>query len=76
MIRTNLLTNINVPNQFQAFRWNQRFMPAKEAYLSLMHAVFVPTISDWQAFALPDALYPLYYFLRPLRLLTKYVSPR
>jgi len=76
MIRTNLLTNINVPNQFQAFRWNQRFMPAKDAYLSLMHATFVPTISDWQAFALPDALYPLYYFLRPLRLLTKYVSPR
>jgi hypothetical protein len=72
MIRANLLTNMTVPNQLQKFRWKLRFLPMKDAYLSLARAVLVPTISDWRAFSVPDALYPVYYLLRPVRLLAKY----
>ncbi len=32
----------------------------------------VPRVEDWTATDLPDALYPLYYIIRPLRLLAKY----
>jgi hypothetical protein len=72
MIRANLLTNMGVPNQLQKFRWKLRFLSRKDAYLSLARAAFVPTISDWRAFEVPDAFYPVYYLLRPVRLLAKY----
>ena len=71
-IRADVLTNLTKPNQLQAFRWRLRFMSADDAYLSLVRAVFVPTISDWLAFSVPDALYPVYYLLRPVRLLADY----
>lgn len=29
---------------------------------------FTPTLADWEALSLPDALFPLYYVYRPLRL--------
>jgi hypothetical protein len=73
-IRANLLTNFTMPNQLQKFRWHLRFLPVRDAYLSLVRAAFVPTIGDWRTFSVPDALYPIYYLLRPLRLLTKYCS--
>jgi len=72
-IRANVLTNVSAPNQLQAFRWRLRFLPTRDAYLSLARSVLVPTIADWRAFSVPDALYPAYYLLRPLRLLIKYV---
>lgn len=74
-IRANL-TNLTMPNQLEKFRWHLRFLPARDAYLSLVRAAFVPTIGDWQTFSVPDALYPIYYLLRPLRLLTKYCGRR
>lgn len=59
--------------QIEMFRWNLQFMDRKhDAVTSLLRSVFVPTISDWQAVKLPDSLYPLYYGLRPFRLLRKY----
>jgi len=67
-----LLANNAEPHGLQAFRWARRFLPARDAYMSLVRAMFVPTIADWRAVTLPDALYPLYYLLRPMRLLTKY----
>jgi hypothetical protein len=67
-----LLANNAEPHGLQAFRWRQRFLPARDAYKSLLRAVLVPTIADWKAITLPDALYPIYYLLRPLRLMTKY----
>lgn len=30
--------------------------------------LFTPTLADWQALSLPDALFPFYYLYRPLRL--------
>jgi len=36
--------------------------------------LFMPTYSDWNAFSLPERLFPLYYITRPFRLLGKFVS--
>ena len=36
-------------------------------------ALFVPTLPDWQALALPAPLHPLYYAIRPLRLSKTYL---
>ncbi|MFA5353929.1 MAG: nucleotidyltransferase family protein [Thermodesulfovibrionales bacterium] len=35
----------------------------------LLHKLFVPRLPDWETISLPDRLYFLYYFIRPLRLL-------
>jgi hypothetical protein len=67
-----LLANNPEPHGLQAFRWRLRFLSPRDAYLSLARATLVPTISDWRAFSIPDALYPIYYLLRPVRLMTKY----
>ena len=65
------------PDQMETFRLNLQFMPRRrDAVKSLMRSVLVPTISDWQAVRLPDPLYPLYYGLRPIRLLSKYARHR
>ena len=34
---------------------------------------FIPKQEDWRSMPLPVALYPLYYLLRPLRLLYKFL---
>jgi hypothetical protein len=63
----------NPPSQLQQFRMNLRYMDRKrDAVVSLARAIYVPTISDWQTVRLPGLLYPLYYLLRPMRLLGKY----
>jgi Uncharacterised nucleotidyltransferase len=65
--------NAAPPNQIEMFRWNLQFMDRRsDAIASLLRSVLVPTISDWQAMSLPALLHPLYYGLRPLRLLSKY----
>jgi putative nucleotidyltransferase-like protein len=40
----------------------------RDALASMMAAIFVPTLSDWQALPLPTAMHPLYYAIRPMRL--------
>lgn len=48
---------------------NFRIMDRKrDALLSGWRALFVPTLSDWQAFSLPAPLHALYYAIRPFRL--------
>ncbi len=37
-----------------------------------VRVAFTPTAGDWAWLRLPDALYPLYYVARPLRLIGKY----
>jgi len=34
--------------------------------------IFRPTMAEWQSIALPQILFPVYYFLRPVRLFTKH----
>ena len=61
------------PTNIETFRMNLQCMDRKsDAVRALLRSVLVPTISDWKTITLPDALYPLYYFLRPIRLLGKY----
>lgn len=56
----------------EMFSWNLKVMNRRrEAVKSLLRAVLVPTISDWEALTLPAALYPLYYLFRPFRLLSR-----
>jgi hypothetical protein len=40
----------------------------RDALLSTSRALFVPTLSDWQALTLPASLHSLYYAVRPFRL--------
>ena len=40
----------------------------RDVLLSALRAIFVPTLTDWQALALPPRLHSLYYLARPLRL--------
>ena len=49
--------------------YNLHIMDRKrDALVSALRAIFVPTLSDWQALALPSPLHSLYYAYRPLRL--------
>lgn len=55
--------------------YNLRIMDRKrDALISALRAIFVPTLPDWQALALPASLHPLYYAFRPLRLSKVYGS--
>ncbi len=53
--------------------YNLKIMDRKrDALVSLIRAIFVPTISDWRAVTIPASLHPLYYGFRPLRLSSVY----
>src|ERR1041384_2377106 len=55
--------------------YNLRIMDRKrDALVSTLRAVFVPTLPDWQALALPAPLHSLYYAFRPLRLSKVYTT--
>jgi hypothetical protein len=55
--------------------YNLRIMDRKrDALISTLRAIFVPTLPDWQAVALPAPLHSLYYAFRPLRLSKVYTS--
>jgi len=55
-------------------RYNFRIMDRKrDALVSAVRALFVPTLPDWEALALPAALHSLYYAVRPLRLSKSYL---
>lgn len=49
--------------------YNLKIMDRKRDVLaSALQAMFVPTLSDWEALTLPASLHSLYYAFRPLRL--------
>jgi len=49
--------------------YNLRVMDRKrDALVSALRAIFVPTFTDWSSLHLPPSLHPLYYAYRPLRL--------
>ncbi|HEX6728510.1 MAG TPA: nucleotidyltransferase family protein [Pyrinomonadaceae bacterium] len=57
----------------QAVRENLKIMDRKrDVFASLLRALFVPTISDWETLTLPGSLHLLYYVLRPFRLAGRY----
>lgn len=53
--------------------YNLKIMDRKrDALVSALRAIFVPTLSDWHALSLPPSLHSLYYAYRPLRLSKAY----
>jgi Uncharacterised nucleotidyltransferase len=55
--------------------YNLKIMDRKrDALVSALRALFVPTMSDWSTLNLPPSLHSLYYAYRPLRLSKAYSS--
>lgn len=55
-------------------QFNFKIMDRKrDALVSALRSIFVPTLPDWEALALPAPLHPLYYAYRPLRLSKSYL---
>ncbi len=72
-IRQQLFTTQGPADSMETNLYNLRVMDRKrDALVSALRALFVPTFTDWKALALPAPLYPLYYAFRPLRLSKTY----
>ena len=55
--------------------YNLKIMDRKrDALISTLRAIFVPTFTDWDALTLPPSLHSLYYAYRPLRLSKVYTT--
>ena len=68
-VRAQLFTTFGAADSTETNLYNLRVMDRKrDALLSAVRAIFVPTLPDWQALALPSPLHSLYYAYRPLRL--------
>ncbi|HEX5873535.1 MAG TPA: nucleotidyltransferase family protein [Pyrinomonadaceae bacterium] len=74
-IRVNLFAVYGPAGSRETNLYNLRIMDRKrDALISALRAIFVPTFTDWQAVKLPAPLHPLYYAVRPLRLSKVYGS--
>lgn len=74
-VRAQLFNTFGAAESTETNLYNLRIMDRKrDALLSALRAVFVPTLPDWQALALPAPLHSLYYAFRPLRLSKVYTS--
>jgi hypothetical protein len=74
-IREQIFTAGGAAHSTETNLYNLRIMDRKrDALLSACRALFVPTLPDWQALALPPRLHSLYYAFRPLRLSKVYSS--
>ncbi|HEU5459762.1 MAG TPA: nucleotidyltransferase family protein [Pyrinomonadaceae bacterium] len=72
-IRAQIFTTYGAADSAETNLYNLRIMDRKrDALLSALRAIFVPTVPDWQALALPASLHSLYYAMRPLRLSKAY----
>ena len=68
-IRAGLFTTFGPAESTETNLYNLRIMDRKrDALVSALRSIFVPTLPDWQSLALPSALHSLYYAYRPLRL--------
>ncbi|HEX7334997.1 MAG TPA: nucleotidyltransferase family protein [Pyrinomonadaceae bacterium] len=68
-IRQDLFTTYGPPLSTETNIYNLHIMDRKrDALISALRAIFVPTLPDWQSLALPSPLHSLYYAYRPLRL--------
>ena len=72
-IRDQLFTTFGAAGSTETNLYNLRIMDRKrDALISAVRSIFVPTVPDWQALALPASLHALYYAYRPLRLSKTY----
>jgi hypothetical protein len=68
-IRSQLFTRFGPAESTETNLYNLRIMDRKrDALISVLRSIFIPTLPDWQSLALPASLHPLYYAYRPLRL--------
>ena len=68
-IRSQLFTTFGAADSTETNLYNLRIMDRKrDALVSALRSIFVPTLPDWQSLALPASLHSLYYAYRPLRL--------
>ena len=68
-IRAQIFNTSGYADSTETNLYNLRIMDRKrDALISVLRSIFVPTLPDWQALALPSSLHPLYYAYRPLRL--------
>ncbi|HEU4510763.1 MAG TPA: nucleotidyltransferase family protein [Pyrinomonadaceae bacterium] len=68
-IRVNLFAVYGAADSTETNLYNLRIMDRKrDALISALRAIFVPTFTDWEAVKLPASLHGLYYAVRPLRL--------
>jgi len=68
-IGTQLFTTFGPAESTETNLYNLRIMDRKrDALISALRSIFVPTLPDWQSLALPASLHSLYYAYRPLRL--------
>lgn len=68
-INTQLFTTFGAAESTETNLYNLRIMDRKrDALISALRSIFVPTLPDWQSLALPASLHSLYYAYRPLRL--------
>ena len=74
-IRAQHFVALDIADSTESNLYNLRIMDRKrDALLSALRAIFVPTFPDWQALALPAPLHSLYYAYRPLRLSKLYTT--
>jgi len=72
-IQAELFAKRDLPVSLETNLYNFKIMDRKrDAVTSMLRALFVPTLSDWEALTLPATLHPLYYAYRPLRLSKAY----
>jgi hypothetical protein len=73
VIQAELFAKRDLPVSSETNLYNFKIMDRKrDAITSMLRAIFVPTLSDWEALTLPVTLHPLYYAYRPLRLSKEY----
>jgi len=73
-IRDQIFTISHSIESTETNRYNFKIMDRKrDALVSALRALFVPTLPDWQALTLPAPLHSLYYAFRPLRLSKTYL---
>jgi hypothetical protein len=73
-IRGQIFATSHVTESTKTNLYNFKVMDRKrDALVSALRALFVPTLPDWQALTLPSTLHPLYYAVRPLRLSKSYL---
>ena len=74
-IRQRLFHEAGPLGPWQMFRMNLLAMDRRsDAVVALFRSAFTPTISDWELISFPKPLYAIYYLLRPVRLVNKYLA--
>lgn len=74
-VRAQLFNTFGAAESTETNLNNLRIMDRKrDAFISALRAIFIPTLPDWHAVALPAPLHSLYYAFRPLRLSKVYTT--